>query len=96
MESEFGKWLIVSTYYLLLGGLGIALIIGLVVLVRPSLLKSLEKWGNRWIDTDSELEGFDRIHEIPGNILPGRPRWFGAFVLLGALYIIYSTAGMIY
>lgn len=96
METEFGRWLIVSLYYLLLGCLGVALLVGVVVLIRPSLLKSLEQWGNRWVDTDRELEGFDRVHEIPGHILPGRPRWFGLFVLLGALYILFSTGRMLF
>lgn len=94
-ETEFGKWLLVSLYYLLLICLVLALIIGIIVFIRPSLLKSLETWGNRWVDIDRTLEQLDEVHEIPPNILPGRPRWFGLFVLLGAAYMIYRTLGAV-
>lgn len=95
-QSEFGKWLLASVYYLLLVCLFLAFITGMIVLFRPSLLKSLEAWGNRWVDTDRTLEQLDQVREIPTNILPGRPRWFGLFVLLGAGYMIYRTAGAIF
>jgi hypothetical protein len=37
------------------------------------------------------LKKFDEMHEIPLDVLPGKPRLFGCFVLLGALYITYKT-----
>lgn len=95
-QSEFGKWLLTSLYYVLVISLFLSFIIGIIVLIRPSLLKSLEAWGNRWVDTDSTLEQLDEVHEIPTSILPGRPRWFGLFVLLGAGYMIYRTVGAIF
>jgi len=94
--SEFGKWLMISLYYLLLVCLFLALIIGAVVFIRPSLLKSAEAWGNRWVDTEKNLEQLDEVHNIPTNILPGKPRWFGLFVLAGAAYMIYRTVGAIF
>jgi hypothetical protein len=95
-QSEFGKWLLASLYYVLLVSLCLTFLIGVIVLIRPSLLKSLETWGNRWVDTDKSLEQLDEVHEIPENILPGRPRWFGLFVLLGAGYMIYRTAAAVF
>ena len=94
--TEFSKWLLVSCYYILLGMCVLALVAGLVIFIRPSLLKSLETWGNRWIDTQAPLKHFDDVHEIPLKILPGRPRLFGCFVLLGALYIAYITGDRIF
>ena len=90
-DSVFGRWLLVTCYYILVALCGLALVAGLVIFVRPSLLKSLETWSNRWIDTQGPLQRFDVVHEIPTNILPGKPRLFGCFVLLGALYITYIT-----
>ena len=90
-DSVFGQWLLVHIYYILVALCALALVAGMVILFRPSLLKSVEFWGNRWVDTQSPLKRFDEIHEIPLNILPGRPRLFGCFVLLGALYIVYVT-----
>ena len=94
--SLFGKWLLETCYYILIGLCGLALVAGLVIFVRPSLLKSLEAWSNRWIDTQGPLQRFDVVHEIPTNILPGKPRLFGCFVLLGALYITYITGVSIF
>lgn len=95
-ESDFGRWMVVSVYYLLLVCLALALLAGLIVLLRPSLLKSVEAWGNRWVDTEHSLEQLDEVREIPTTILPGKPRWFGVFVLLGAVYMIARTAGAIF
>lgn len=95
-DSEFGKWLMISLYYLLLLCLCLALLVGAVVFIRPSLLKSVEAWGNRWVDTDKTLEQLDEVHEIPAALLQGKPRWFGLFVLAGAAYIIYRTIGAVF
>lgn len=95
-SSEFGRWLMISLYYLLLVCLALAVIIGAVVFIRPSLLKSVETWGNRWVDTDQTLEQLDQVRDIPSTILPGKPRWFGMFVLLGSAYMIYRTMGAVF
>jgi len=94
--TTFGKWLLVTCYYILIVLCGLGLIAGIVIFIRPSLLKSLESWGNRWIDTQSPLQRFDDIHDIPTNVLPGKPRLFGCFVLLGAIYIAYFTGARIF
>lgn len=94
-DSAFAGFLLTDAYYLLLGLNVLALVIGIVVFVRPSLLKRVEAWGNRWVDTDSKLEALNRVHEIPESILPGRPRWFGVFVVLGSLYIMYMMRGAV-
>jgi hypothetical protein len=94
--SIFDKWLLITCYYLLIGLSVLALIAGIVIYFRPSLLKSLEAWGNRWIDTQTPLLRFDKVHEIPITILPGKPRLFGCIVLVGALYITYVTGIIIF
>ena len=94
--SVFGQWLLETCYYLLVFLCILTLVAGVIIFIRPSLLKSLETWGNRWIDTQAPLKHFDDVHEIPLTILPGKPRLFGFFVLLGALYITYATSGSIF
>ena len=59
--------------------------------IRPSVLKTFEKWSNRWIDTDGPLKALDKQKHLPDKILPGNPRLFGLFVILGATYIIWSS-----
>lgn len=90
--SAFEKWLYVVLYYLLLGCISLTVITGVIMFVRPSVLKSLEKWSNYWIDTDTPLKVLDRENNMPDKILPGsNPRVFGLFVILGAIYMVWSA-----
>lgn len=77
-------------YLLLLGNL-VAFVIGVVVLVRPSLLKNLEAWSNRWVDSDRVLKSVDRRVDISERIIHGHPRLFGLLVVIGSLYIMSNT-----
>lgn len=94
-EGAFYKWLFIILYYVLLGLNVIVLGISMVVFVKPSLLKHVESWSNRWITTDN-FEALDRVHDISENDLPGRPRLFGAFVSISALYMMFMLGGVIY
>lgn len=95
-DSLLASWLLETGYYILSGGCILAIMAGIIIFLRPSVLKSVESWGNRWIDTGSRLEQFDRVHEIPTNVLPGKPRIFGVFVLLSSIYIVYITGTRIF
>lgn len=90
-ESEFESWLFVSLYYVLTGAIFLAFIFGLVIIFRPSALKRVERWGNQWVDTDGPLKVLDKRTDLSEKILLGKPRIFGLFVLMGAIYIIWST-----
>ncbi len=90
--SAFEKWLYVILYYLFLGFLSLTVIIGVIMFVRPSALKSFEKWSNYWVDTDTPLKVLNRENNMPDKLLPGsNPRVFGLFVILAAIYMIWST-----
>lgn len=94
--TAFGQWLLQTGYYILVVLCVFTLIAGIIIFTRPSLLKSIEEWGNRWIDTQKPLQHFDDVHDIPESIFPGKPRLFGIFVLVCALYIIFFTAVRIF
>ena len=84
-------WVYSSAIYLLEAGAVVTLLIGAVVVMRPSLLKKLEEWSNHWVETGTRLRGLDRRHDIPESIFPGNLRLFGLAVLLGGIYIMLST-----
>ena len=94
-DGAFYEWLFVNLYYMILALNVIVLGISMVIFVKPSLLKQVETWSNRWIQTDDKFEALDRLHEISENILPGQPRLFGVFVCMGALYIMFMLGSMI-
>jgi hypothetical protein len=91
-ESEFEKWLFVILYYLLIAAICLVIIFGIIMTIRPSLLKSVEKWSNHWVDTDAPLKKLDKQNDMPDKILPGKnPRIFGFIIILAAIYIIWRT-----
>ncbi len=90
-NSNFEEWLFVVIFYIILGGLCISFLMSIVIFLRPSALKKLEKLSNKWVDTDSPLKVFDNRKDLPEEILPGNPRVFGLVVFLGSVYIIWMT-----
>lgn len=81
----------VSLACFLLAGNLFALLVGLVVLLRPSLLKGLEAWANRWVASDQALGRLDRQVDVAERMVPGHPRLFGLLVVVGSLYIMSNT-----
>ncbi len=95
-DGVFYEWLFVILYYVILGLNVLVLGIGIFVFVKPSLLKNVENWSNRWINTDDKYGTLDRVHMVSENDLPGQPRLFGAFVSLSALYMMFMVGGVIF
>jgi len=90
-DTAFGKWLLESLYYILLGANILALVIGVIIFFRPSLMKEAEKKSNYWVETEEKLKVLDKTKDLPDTVLSGNPRIFGALILLGAIYIIVNT-----
>ena len=76
---------------LMIGNL-LALVTGFVVAIRPSLLKRLEGWGNRWVESNRVTAMLDRNVDIANKWLPSHPRLLGLLTLIGSLYIMSNTA----
>lgn len=69
--------------------------LSLVIIVRPSLLKKMEGFFNKWIQSGKSLEHLNSQYDIPDKILPGNVRLFGLVVLAGGIYIALSTGVLI-
>ena len=90
-ETTFGKWLLESLYYVLLCANILALVIGVIIFIRPSLIKTIEGKSNHWVETEEKLKVLDKTKDLPDTVLPGNPRIFGTLILIGAIYIIVNT-----
>jgi hypothetical protein len=90
-DSIFGQTMLATSYYILIGANIIAFIVGLILVIRPSVLKSIEKISNNWFETEQKLKVLDSTRELPESMFPGNPRIFGTIILIGAIYIIIST-----
>lgn len=68
----------------------IAALIGIIVFIRPSALRELEKLSNRWVATDKAAKSLDRmIHSFDEHVHRRRQVW-GVFLVAGSLYILYA------
>lgn len=81
VDAAFG-WIYISG--------AIALVIGAIVLIRPSYLKSIEQRMNYWVETDKYGHSLDKKHEILDEWVSGHPRIFGIISLLGSAIVAWS------
>lgn len=85
--------LVESTALFLFFGNLCAFGIGIIVLLRPSLLKGLEESANRWISTRRMPRALEQPRaDLDDILLVRHPRLTGVFVVLGSLYILLMAA----
>lgn len=89
------EWLTASIVFLCRAFSVIIFFIGLVIMFRPSLLKHLEGWGNKWFTVDSSLKRLDVQLKAPDRVFGQRPRLAGLLVTIGSLYILIQLWGML-
>ncbi len=87
MASQYQLWLPQSLILLLLLTNIIALLIGIFVFFRPSLLKTLEKSSNRWISSRRFLRALDLPHQTADNWLCQHHKLIASLLLLSAIYL---------
>ena len=89
------EWIYMAVYYLLIGGNIVATVVGIVIFIRPSVLKNIENIMNKWYLPEQNLKILDQQHNIALSILPGNPRLFGLMVALGGVYIMLTMAELL-
>jgi len=79
--------------FLIVGNIA-ALLAAAVLIFRPSLLKGLEAWGDRYYSGGESTEALDVMRYQPDEFVQARPKTVGALVTLGSLYVL-ATLGML-
>ena len=79
--------------FLIVGNIA-ALLAAAVLIFRPSLLKGLEAWGDRYYSSREATEALDVMHFQPDEFVRARPKTVGALVTLGSLYVL-ATLGVL-
>lgn len=80
-------WLVDSLHYFLLLGNLFAVVIGLVIYVRPSALKSFETRANRWFTARKKTLWLSTHLGDAGEVIRSRPRTLGVVILLLSVYL---------
>lgn len=81
-------WLSDALVGMLLIGSGLAALIGTLVLVKPSLLRELEKSSNHWVSTERLQTVFNGMHFSAEQSIIRHHQIAGGAILLGSLYIL--------
>jgi hypothetical protein len=79
--------------FLIVGNIA-ALLAAAVLVFRPSLLKGLEAWGDRYYSGREATEALDVMRYQPDEFVQARPKTVGALVTLSSLYVL-ATLGMV-
>jgi len=81
VDASFG-WIYISGF--------VALIIGSIVVIRPSYLKGIENKLNYWVETEKYGHSLDKNNQILDEWVTVHPRIFGIISLLGSAIVAWS------
>jgi len=90
LDPQIAAWLLDALGVVLVVSSLLALIIGVFLVVRPSVFKPIEEWGNRWYATEKSLRVMEAVHLKPDEAMIRNYRFVAALVVAGSLYVILS------
>lgn len=82
------QWLFEVVILLLIVTNLFAMIVGLVIHIRPSALKTFESGANQWVSVRKKTRWLEQRFNITDNLLHSRPRSIGLFLLMISLYLL--------
>lgn len=88
--ARFAAWISESLRYVLLAGNVGALLFGLVFIVRPSALKSLEAWADRRISERRAIKPLEKMRMSADQFMRRHPQAVGVLIILGSLYVLLN------
>lgn len=83
------EWIIESAQVFLYIACSFIFVFGLIVFIRPSLVKNFEQVANHWIST---RKGFSKMTvdiNITNKLVNTYPRLFGAFITIFSLIVLF-------
>lgn len=81
--------LIQACQWFAIGGAVVALVTGVLVCLRPSLLRGFEDKANRWVSTNKVAEAIDVPHfEVDVAVL-NHPQKVGWILLVGSIFVVF-------
>ena len=90
------SWLVSDVTTLLMITIGLlATVLGIIILIRPSLLRGVEAQLNRWINTDDDLKVLDSVHYAPDRFASRHARSVAAVIAIGSLYALVALVPLL-
>jgi hypothetical protein len=94
-STSANQWLTGSLVFMNILFSILMVIFGIVVILRPSLLKHFEAVLNRWFVTETSFKKLDMQMRTPDIIFIKRPRLTGLIIVAGSLYIVINLWSML-
>lgn len=94
-STSANQWLIQSLVFINLLLSFLIFLIGIIVTIRPSVLKGFETVMNRWIIVDDSLKKLDVQMKVPDTMFTRRPRLMGLLIVIGSIYILINLSSML-
>ena len=82
-------WLVPAMEWIFLAFNVAILLFGLVVIFRPSLLKTPERFANHWVEVTAG-QALDRKYDPLGSLLTGRPRLLGGLIVSICGFLLWT------
>lgn len=92
LPGGIASWLVPGLLNFFIVANAFVLLVGLTILLRPSLLKGFESRVNRWVSTRRMTRRFVETNDAAESLVRRAPRLVGICVVLGSLYILASFA----
>lgn len=89
-NSHLIGWLMDTLVVALVISSVLAAVIGIFLVVRPSLLRSFEQRVNSWYSTEKSMRTIDEMHLLPDEFVARHIRIVGVLIVLGSVYTIAS------
>lgn len=89
LSASIWSWLLQAGQLFFFVGSAFILVFGLIVFIRPSLIKTFETAANRWFSVQPVFSFLNTNIDIDNQWLSAYPRIFGFFFTLFALLILF-------
>ncbi len=83
------EWIIQSAEIFLFISCVFILVFGLIVFIRPSMIKNFEQVANHWISTRKGFSKMSTDIDITNKLVNTYPRTFGAFISIFSLIVLF-------
>jgi hypothetical protein len=90
LNPQIVAWLLDALGVMLVLSSVLGLVVGFFLVVRPSVFKPFEEWGNRWHGTEKSLRVIETMNLKPDEVMTRNYRVFAALIIAGSLYVILS------
>ena len=83
------EWIIDSAQIFFFITCSFILIFGVIIFIRPSLMKGLEETANHWVSTRKSFSTMSKDINFTNRLVNTYPRLFGAFIVIFSLIVLF-------